>query len=163
LATTRERNRIAREIHDSLGHFLTSATMQLEAARADLSGRDERIARVQQLLRDGLTELRSSVSLLREGATMPRPFQEAIEGLVDESNAAGLPTQLTTLGASRPLPATVGFTLYRIAQEALTNVRRHARATKVSVSLDYANDRVKLGVVDDGIGVGDPPGSGSGL
>lgn len=158
LATARERNRIAREIHDSLGHYLTVANVQVEAARASADGRDERLARVQQLLRDGLAELRSSVSLLREEA--PLPFAQALDGLVAECNATGLFAALNTRGEVRPLPAEVSFTLFRAAQEALTNVRRHARARSVNVLLQYTEARVTLDVHDDGIGGAAAPGNG---
>ncbi|MBL8956110.1 MAG: sensor histidine kinase [Myxococcaceae bacterium] len=160
LATHRERSRIAREIHDSLGHYLTIANVQLEAARATADGRDARLEKVQQLLRDGLAELRSSVSLLREGASDVKPFAQALDGLVAECNATGLAADLVTEGAARPLPVEIGFTLFRAAQEALTNVRRHARAKKVSVQLQYAAARVKLRVRDDGVGGTPKPGNG---
>lgn len=160
LATIRERNRIAREIHDSLGHYLTVANVQLEAARGSAEGRDERMAKVQQLLRDGLTELRSSVSLLREGASEVKPFAQALDGLVAECNATGLSADLTTEGNARALPTEVGFTLFRAAQEALTNVRRHSRAKRVTVQLHYADARVKLRVLDDGVGGSPTPGNG---
>lgn len=153
LATSRERNRIAREIHDSLGHFLTVANVQLEAARTVPEGRDERLQRVQQLLKDGLGELRRSVSILREGPTLP-PFTEAIAELVAECNDTGLVAELTTHGTQRPVPGSIGFTLYRATQEALTNVRKHAQAKKVAVALDYRPGSVALRVVDDGVGVG---------
>jgi signal transduction histidine kinase len=163
LATTRERNRIARELHDSLGHYLTIANVQLEAARSVAEGRDARLAAVQQLLHDGLGELRLSVSMLREASSARLPFAQAINELVAESNATGLPTDLTTSGVIRPLPGAIGFALYRVTQEALTNVRRHARATKTVVHLDYQPERVRLSVVDDGVGVSSAPRAGSGL
>jgi signal transduction histidine kinase len=163
LATTRERNRIARELHDSLGHYLTIANVQLEAARSIAEGRDERLAAVQQLLHDGLGELRLSVSMLRETSSARLPFAQAISELVAESNATGLPADLTTSGEVRPLPGAIGFALYRVTQEALTNVRRHARATKTVVHLDYQPERVRLSVVDDGVGLGGALPVGSGL
>ncbi len=161
LATIRERTRIAREMHDTLGHCLTVASVQVEAARMSLDGREARLVRVQHLLRDGLTELRSAVSVLREGAEGTRPFAEALDGLVAECNATGLPAGLTTHGEVRALPPVVGFTLYRAAQEALTNVRRHAQASKVDVQLHYSPAHVRLRVLDDG--VGGTPRNGHGL
>ncbi len=133
LATTKERNRIAREVHDSLGHYLTVASMQLEAARTSSSGDEAaraRLDRVQELLREGLGELRRSVSMLRVTPSSPQAFAHAIAELVRESTASGLATTWTTEGEPRPLPGAVGFTLYRAAQEALTNARRHARARR---------------------------------
>jgi signal transduction histidine kinase len=163
LATTRERNRIARELHDSLGHYLTIANVQLEAARSVAEGRDERLAEVQQLLRKGLGELRLSVSVLREASSERLPFTQAIAELVSETSTTGLAVELTTAGLGRPLPGAIGFALYRVAQEALTNVRRHARATKAIVHLDYQPGRVTLSVVDNGVGPGHLPPLGSGL
>jgi signal transduction histidine kinase len=163
LATTRERDRIAREIHDSLGHYLTVANVQLEAARSSAEGRDQRLSAVQQLLRDGLRELRLSVSMLREPSIARPPFAQAIAELVAETNATGLHADLTTSGSVRPLPGAIGFALYRATEEALTNVRRHARATKASVHLDYQPHQVRLSVVDDGVGPGDLPPVGLGL
>jgi signal transduction histidine kinase len=163
LAITRERNRIARELHDSVGHYLTIASVQLEAARAVAEGRDERLTAVQQLLRDGLGEIRLAVSVLREASSARLPFAQAIAELVAESNATGLPADLTTEGVVRPLPGAVGFALYRVTQEALTNVRRHARATKVEIHLDYLPQGIRLSVTDDGIGPASMPPVGSGL
>ena len=163
LATTRERNRIAREIHDSLGHYLTAANVQLEAARGTTEGREERLDRVQSLLRDGLGELRRSVSMLREALPTPQPFTQAIGELVDECRASGLMAELSTTGAPRPLPGAIGFTLYRATQEALTNVQRHARAKRVAVDVDYLAEKVKLSVRDDGVGAPAGVTSGNGL
>ncbi len=152
LATARERNRLARELHDSLGHCLTIVSVQLEAARATKGGDDERLARIQQVVRNGLAELRSAVTLLREGPA--RPLPAALEGLVAECDAAGLPVTLQITGARRPLIPEVELTLFRAAQEALTNVQRHARASGVGVSLAYDLASVKLAVADDGVGSG---------
>ncbi len=159
LATTRERNRLARELHDSLGHALTAAHMQLEAVRAVRD--DARLVTTQQLLKQGLTELRSTVSMLRDE---PRPpLAEALTQLVAECNAAGQVVELKTQGASRPVPPEVGFTLFRAAQEALTNVRRHAKAGRAEVSLSWQQEVVKLAVVDDGVGPASETVPGNGL
>ena len=157
LAATRERNRIAREIHDSVGHYLTVANVQLEAARATEAGRDERLARVQELLREGLGQLRESVSMLREAIPTQQPFANALEELVNASRQNGLEVALHVRGAPRPLAGAVGFTLFRATQEALTNAQRHAAARKIDVALEYAPESVRLEVKDDGRG---PPASG---
>ncbi|MFT3709911.1 MAG: sensor histidine kinase [Archangium sp.] len=149
LATARERNRVARELHDSLGHCLTIANVQLEAARAQGPGaQEERLMKAQQVLRDGLAELRNAVTLLREGP--PRPLHEALEGLVADTNSAGLPAALELVGDRRALGHGLDLVLYRVAQEALTNARKHARASKVNVSLAFERARVLLAVTDDG-------------
>jgi signal transduction histidine kinase len=163
LATARERNRIAREIHDSVGHYLTVANVQLEAARAMETGRDERLARVQGLLKEGLGQLRESVSMLRETMPSERPFATALQELVSASSSSGLAVELRVLGPPRPLPGAVGFTLFRATQEALTNAQRHAGARRIDVALEYAQAQVRLEVHDDGRGLpagGLQPGNG---
>ena len=139
LATTRERNRIAREIHDSVGHYLTVVNVQIEAARATHS--PEHLDRAQELARQGLAELRRSVAMLR--ANEQRPLVIALKELVDE---------LVVEGTPRPLTPAVEFTLFRAAQEAITNVARHANATKSTCTLRYGDSDVALVVADDGVG-----------
>lgn len=158
LAATRERNRIAREIHDSVGHYLTVANVQLEAARATETGRLERIERAQGLLRDGLVELRRSVSMLRETLPTAQPFAQAIEELV-----AGNSAELRITGTKRLLSGAVGFALYRAAQEGLTNAQRHAAAQRIAVHVEYGDDVVRLEVRDDGRGPSAESSGGTGL
>lgn len=156
LATTRERNRIARDIHDSVGHYLTVVHVQLEAARAtvttDPAASSECLARAQDFAREGLTELRRSVSMLRGGAVEQRPFGVALGELVDDCRGHGLETVLEVHGTPRPLTPAIEFTLYRAAQEALTNVARHAHATRARCTLRYGEREVVLAVSDDGVG-----------
>ena len=165
LATIQERNRIAREIHDGLGHTLTVASMQLEAVRARPEDAPARLERVQHILREGLGELRRSVSMLRGGPSTPQAFARAIEELVAEHEGSELQVELVTEGTPRPLPGALGFALYRAAQEALTNVRRHAGARAAEVRLAYRTGSVALMVSDDGVGAAElVPGHGlSGL
>lgn len=157
LATTQERNRLAREIHDSLGHYLTVINVQLEAARAvagsDLPRALAALDKAQSLAREGLGDVRRSVAALRASATEERPLPAALEALAAEAQAAGLVTHVTVDGIVRPLPPPTELTLYRAAQEALTNVRKHARASRVDVRLVYGPDgRVRLSVRDNGVG-----------
>jgi len=166
LAKTKERNRIARDIHDGLGHYLTVVHVQLEAAHA-LLARDPRAARqallkAQEMTREGLAEVRRSVALLR-GSGPQRQLVTAIEKLAGECSADGIETALKVSGTPRPLPEPVEITVYRAAQEALTNVRRHARASHLSIELAFSrNNGVRLRVEDDGIGA-DGVGQGFGL
>ena len=161
LATMQERQRIAREIHDGLGHFLTSAHVRLEvvrgALRSDRSLVGEHLERAQQLIREGLGELRRSVAVLRASSSADRPFAAALEALVEELAAAGIATDFRIVGDLRPLRAALEFALYRAAQEALNNVRRHSRATVASLILSFRQDAVELSVVDDGVGMLEPP------
>jgi len=156
LAATRERNRIARDIHDSVGHYLTVVNVQIEAARSIIAARpaaaDECLVRAQELARDGLAELRRSVSMLRAGPLEQRPFGVALVELVDDSRRAGLDATLAIEGAARALAPALEFALYRAAQEALTNVQRHARATVARCTLAYGERAVRLRIEDDGVG-----------
>jgi signal transduction histidine kinase len=157
LATTRERNRLARDIHDGLGHHLTVVGMQVQAARAVLPTDPERadgvLAAAQHQVSEALAEVRRSVAALRGPRALP-PLAASLAALAEESSAAGLPTELEVAGAERTLPPAVEEPLFRAAQEGLTNVRKHAGATRARLLLDY-DDRgtVRLEVVDDGAGV----------
>jgi signal transduction histidine kinase len=157
LATTQERNRLAREIHDGLGHYLTAISMQLQAARAVWSNNPARSAdalgKAQTLTREALADVRRSVAALRASPTEDRPLPEALAPLVDESRAAGIRTELVVNGAARDLSPQARLALYRAAQEGLTNVHKHARASRVDLVLDYGDaSSVRLTVRDDGVG-----------
>jgi signal transduction histidine kinase len=163
LARAEERNRIAREIHDGLGHCLTVVHIQLEAARsyrtADPARSLAALDRAQHATHEGLGEIRRSVAMLRGSAPVRPPLLEVLGALVDESTAAGIATRLCVEGAPRRLPEPIEFTLYRAAQEALTNARRHARASRITVALGFADPAtVRLRVEDDGVGASDPSG-----
>jgi signal transduction histidine kinase len=167
LATTTERNRIAREIHDTLGHSLTIVHVQLDAARvlfeSDPPGALAAVERAQRLTHEGLEEVRRSVSMLRGATLAGRTLLAALEKLVGDSCAAGLEARLEVAGAPRRLSAATEFTLYRAAQEALTNAQRHARASSVVASLDFgAAQGVALAIEDDGLGA-ERAGGGYGL
>lgn len=157
LAVTKERNRLAREIHDSLGHYLTVVNVQIGAAQAIFSQDSKRaldhLSKAQTLTQEGLAEVRRSVAALRASPTESRPLPEALEKLVEQWNATGLSTSLTVVGKLRGLSPQADLTLYRAAQEALTNVSKHASATEVDLTLDYGNaESVLLAVQDDGVG-----------
>jgi signal transduction histidine kinase len=164
LATTRERNRVAREIHDGVGHYLTVVKTQLDAAAAILPGQPgparESILKAAKLTGDALDDVRRSVGTLRTDAARP-PLPESLRTLVQE---AGLPVTLRLAGAARPLAAGVEHALFRSAQEGLTNIRKHAGATAAELSLDFtAADRVILTVTDNGRGAAGTTASGFGL
>jgi signal transduction histidine kinase len=166
LATAQERNRVARDIHDGLGHSLTVVQMQVKAARAvlpaDPAKADEVLAKAQQQSEEALGAVRRSVGALREPrATGPLP--EALNTLAEEASAAGVPTRLDVSGTERPLPDEAREALYRAAQEGLTNVRKHARASRADLLLDYGETAVRVAVRDDGVGTGDGRSPGFGL
>jgi signal transduction histidine kinase len=157
LAATRERNRLAREIHDGLGHCLTVVHVQLEAARTTLSRDPDRadsaIEKAQSMNHLALQEVRRSVSALRSSPLQGRPLEQALKQLVAENSAAGLGAELAIQGDARELTPPAASALYRAAQEGLTNARKHARPQLVRVTLDYRGaDRVCLTVADDGQG-----------
>jgi len=163
LATTKERNRVAREIHDSLGHYLTVINVQLEAAQLLVPADPERamtaLRKAQSLAQEGLADVRRSVAALRAAPTGSRPLPEAVAELVQETRAAGIVANLDVRGQPRELAPQAELTLYRAAQEALTNVRKHARASRADLTLDYGNgDRVRLVVEDNGVGAAEPNG-----
>lgn len=157
LATTKERNRLAREIHDSLGHYLTVVNVQIGAAQAILEqdrprARDH-LSKAQALTQEGLAEVRHSVAALRASPTESRPLPEALAKLAEQWIAAGLRANFAVAGTIRPLTPQATLTLYRAAQEALTNVGKHAHATRVDLLLDFNNEAVvRLRVKDDGVG-----------
>jgi signal transduction histidine kinase len=167
LATTRERNRLAREIHDNVGHYLTIVNMQIEAALAVMETDSEQakhsLHRAQQLTKEGLTEIRNSVAQLRTTPTSIRPLHEAIAKLVEEHSGSGLQVDYHLEGQIRPCSAQIELTLYRTVQEALTNVRKHAQAKNARILLDYRNPQaVQMSIEDDGIGAA-PSKAGFGL
>jgi signal transduction histidine kinase len=164
LATTRERNRVAREIHDGVGHYLTVVKTQLDAAVALLPEQPERareaVTTAAKLTGDALDDVRRSVGALRTDAKRP-PLPDALRALMQESR---LPVTVRIEGAVRSLPSAIEHALYRAAQEGLTNIRKHATATAAEIALDFrAEDRVSLAVLDNGRGINGGAGSGFGL
>ncbi|GAB4052857.1 hypothetical protein GCM10028775_36070 [Catellatospora paridis] len=157
LAVAQERNRVARDIHDGLGHSLTVVQMQVKAARAVLGTdpvrADAVLAKAQVQAEEALAEVRRSVGAMRE--PRPRaPLAEALRELAEQASASGVPTSLDITGQARPLMTAAQESLYRAAQEGLTNVRKHARATRAELVLDYTRPAaVRLEVRDDGAGI----------
>jgi len=157
LATIQERARLAREVHDSLGHHLTAIHVHLEAALALRDSQPalaaEALAHARALTQEGLSEVRRSVAALRAAPVEDRPLLAALTDLVDECRRAGVAADLQVIGERRPLPTPVKAALYRAAQEGLTNARKHSQARRVEVRLDYRDPaRVRLAVQDDGVG-----------
>jgi signal transduction histidine kinase len=160
LATAQERNRVARDIHDGLGHSLTVVQMQVKAARAvlptDTAKADAVLAKAQEQAEAALADVRRSVRALREPRSIP--LQDALHALAEETSAAGIPTEFAVSGEQRTLPDDTREALFRAAQEGLTNVRKHANATRVDLVLDYTDAGVRLDVRDDGTGTEEPSG-----
>lgn len=157
LAAERERNHIAREIHDGLGHYFTGIGAQLQATQVLLDVKRERalnaLGKAQRLADEGLDEVRRSISTLRENPLGTRPVHEALANLLDTAKVAGLATQFDLYGTARPLQDDVALTLYRIAQEAISNTLKHAQALSIHIMLDYRlANHVTLTILDDGQG-----------
>lgn len=156
LAAANERNRLAREIHDTLGHYLTVIHVQLEAARAVIGNDPDRgllaMSRAQTLAKDGLAAVRQSVKALREDSRV-EGIAEQLASLVEAVRDESFTASFSTSGTPRPVSAAVALALHRTALEALTNVRRHASASHVEMTLVFeADGRVHLRVNDDGQG-----------
>ncbi len=156
LAVANERNRLAREIHDSLGHYLTVINVQLEAASQvfehDPLKAVAAVRKAQSLAQEGLTDIRRSVAALRSAPLDNQPLPKAIEDLVAELQASGIVTQFHLEGDLLDLSPQVELTLYRAAQEALNNVRKHAHASRADVVLTAMPDRLRIVVSDNGVG-----------
>jgi signal transduction histidine kinase len=156
-AVAQERIRIARELHDVLAHNVSLMVVQAGAMGERMGSSHELRATCDALADTGrttLSELRRLLGLLRpdEGAGLaPQPGAGALDTLVTRTRAAGLDARLDVRGAPRALPAGVSLSAYRIVQEALTNVIRHASATTVRVSVTYSAHELELLVVDDGV------------
>jgi signal transduction histidine kinase len=164
-AALAERSRIAREIHDVLAHSLAALTVQLEAADALLTeGRIEQahgyVVKARRIAREGMVETRRAITALRED--LP-PLPALLESLVENYRAdVGASAVATVLGKPRPLSAETALTVYRTAQESLTNVRKHAPGAPVQVTLAFEPEQTRLTVVNGPSRGGPSPLAGSG-
>lgn len=151
-----ERQRMAREIHDTLAQGLTGIITQLEAARQaanDPSAWRRHLDNASTLARESLREARRSVQALRTEALDTARLPEVLAELARRwAEVHGVAAEVTTTGEPRPLHPEVEMTLLRTAQEALTNVAKHAGASRVGLTLSYMEDVVALDVRDDGAG-----------
>ena len=156
LGMAEERNRLAREIHDTLAQSLLTLTFQLRAARGMIAAEPERasteLVDAEATARAALEEARRSVWNLGPAALESGSLVEALQGETDPRRAK-LPCRLIVSGATRPLDADTQLALLRVAQEAIANARKHAAATRVEVRLDFGEHGVTLSVADDGRGV----------
>lgn len=150
-----ERLRIARELHDSLTHSISVVNVQAGVAAHLARKRGEEVSpallAIQEASADAARELRAALDVLRRDESNGTGL-DRLPRLVEHASSAGVPTTLTITGAPRPLPADVDRAAYRIVQEALTNVTRHAGAAQASIRLDYAPATLTLQVDDDGCG-----------
>jgi signal transduction histidine kinase len=154
-----ERVRIARELHDVVAHNVSLMVVQAQAlvATGPHDSQHEALGHVADLGREALSEMHRMLGVLRlqnGGAPdfEPQPGVRELPTLIERTRQAGLTTTLSVQGPVRELPAAVDLSVYRIVQEALTNVIRHAHATQTTVTLGYAPDALEVTVLDDGTG-----------
>ncbi|MGH7999313.1 MAG: sensor histidine kinase [Brasilonema sp.] len=155
-ATLQERNRIAREIHDALGHLLTAQSIQLENALLFLSSNLDKarsfLEEAKQLGSSALREVRQSVATLRRDPLHGKSLESSLALLLADFQRQTNITPDCTLSLPRPLPAEVSTTIYRIVQEALTNISKHSAATQVKINLHTTADFLYLHLYDNGKG-----------
>jgi signal transduction histidine kinase len=155
-ATLEERNRLAREIHDTLAQGLAGIIVQLgatqRAMRAAPDEAPEHLDLAHRMARESLAEARRSVWNLRAAALERGDLADALRGVVERQARDGLEATFVQSGEARPLAPEVESALLRVGQEALANVVKHANARRVAVSLAYTPDAVHLSVHDDGEG-----------
>ncbi|MFD5326566.1 sensor histidine kinase [Streptomyces sp. NPDC127092] len=149
-----ERLHIARELHDSLTHQISVIKVQSEVAVHVARRRGERVPEallaIQEAGREASRELRATLEALRDDGTAPPRGLADVPELVERAGRTGLEATLTIEGERHDVPAAVGRTAYRIVQESLTNIVRHAAATTASVRIDYRPDALALRIDDDG-------------
>ncbi len=171
-----ERLRIARDLHDTLGHHVSPINVQAGVALYLIDDDPDQpraaLSAIKQSSRDLLGEMRSTLGVLRGVDEQPPRHPMAglarVDDLIADNQVAGLPVTADVRGVPRELPPSVDQAAYRIVQESLTNIRRHASTTLATVTLQYRDDGLIVYVDDDGTGLaGHPPprpvGGGTGL
>jgi signal transduction histidine kinase len=155
---TDERLRIARELHDVLGHHLALINVQAGAAlhRRDPGQAEEALGTIKDASKTALQELRATLGMLRQA----EPSLSRVAELAESVGASGLTVRTEIDGVARDLPPDVEHAAFRVVQEALTNVAKHAGAKTVVVRLGYGADALSVQVDDDGRGGDAPPGTG---
>jgi signal transduction histidine kinase len=154
--STEERLRIARELHDIIGHSLGTIAVQAGVGRHLMANEPEKAAEaldsIARVSRNSLDEVRAVVAALREddAAYHPTPGLADLPDLVETIRSTGLTVDLTLPNDLEAIPRQTGAAVYRIAREALTNVVRHAHASAASVQVDHHDGRVEVAVRDDG-------------
>jgi signal transduction histidine kinase len=170
-AVAEERSRIARELHDVIGHSVSVMTVQASAVRRLMrpDQAKERVAleTVESTGREALAEMRRMVGVLRSADDDPNlappPTLDQLDQLVEHFRQAGLDVALESEGETVPLPPGLDLTAYRLVQEALTNTLKHAHATRAVVRFNYQQDSLLLSVSDNGLGAAGDAQPGTGL
>jgi signal transduction histidine kinase len=171
-AVAEERTRIARELHDVVAHSISVVAVQTQAVRRRLDPALRReiddLRAVEETTRQAMAEMRRLFGVLRAGderaSLVPQPGLDQLDRLIGETSAAGVPVSLAVEGRRPPLPPGLDLAAYRIVQEALTNVRKHASGGRVDVRLRFGEHDLDLAVDDTGGRPADgPDGDGHGL
>ena len=172
-AAANERVRIARELHDVVAHHMSVISLQAGVSRylldADPAAARTALATVEDASHEALSEMRRLLELLRpedEDAEVryePQPGLAELDGLVERTRAAGVPVKLAVSGRIRSLPSGPDLCAYRVVQESLTNVIKHAGPANVDIDLDYGENTLTLRVLDDGPGQSPAGAAGHGL
>jgi signal transduction histidine kinase len=169
-AVAEERTRIARELHDEVAHAMSVIAVQADAAEGALARDPALVQRplvaIRDTARDALADMRRVVGALRDSdaaVLAPEPGLARIGALVEQARAGGLQVDVRVEGDPVPLPPTLDLAAYRVVQEGLTNVRKHAAATRAEIAIRYEPDRISIAVDDDGDGSGVGGGTGRGL
>ncbi|HEV2029027.1 MAG TPA: histidine kinase [Candidatus Dormibacteraeota bacterium] len=168
-AVEEERLRIARELHDVVAHNVSVMAIQAGAARVSGEGTKEALLSIESTARDTLAELNRLLGVLRKDpaapARSPQPGLDQVEGLLDTARESGVDASLKVTGETRTLPAALDLSAYRIVQEAITNVLKHANASRLEVTIGYEPDALVLAISDNGGGAArtTEPSNGHGL
>ncbi|MFL5952570.1 MAG: sensor histidine kinase [Gaiellaceae bacterium] len=168
-AIVEERSRLARELHDIVSHNLSVVVLQAGGARAQGDvGSAVALEKIERSGREALVEMRRLLGVLRESSDdpavpPPQPGLAELNALADRVRAAGLPVELTVTGDRAELPPAVQLSIYRIAQEALTNVLKHAGPATARVRIAWTAEEATVVVSDDGRATSNGTGSGQGL
>lgn len=168
LTQTQERNRFAREIHDGLGHYLTTINMQINAANALIKNEPvkaaEMLEKAKRLITDALVDVRDSVYALREESPELEDLPERISQLVEGARTPGWDIDLNVKGKPYPLTPKAHLTIYRAAQETINNAKKYSKASKIVLNLDYTDrDTFKFSTVDNGVGADEEMTTGYGI
>lgn len=160
LAIVKERNRMTRDVHDTLGHTMTLVLTALEVSQISLRARTDKdlemtkqyLADAAQITRKGITELRNSIRGLALEKITTHNLRSALEKLVSDFQISGIVVDFSFAGSEFSLEPVHAEVIYRICQESLTNSYRHGKATEVSIILRIDDDRMKLYIYDNGCG-----------
>jgi signal transduction histidine kinase len=170
-AVVEERARIAQELHDVVAQDVSAVLVQAEAAEELLNDHPDRaresLQTIQRMSREALGEMRHMLGMMRDGDTeerpAPQPTLDQLPDLIERHEALGLPAELRVEGTPRPLPPGLEVSAYRVVQESLANVRKHAGGVPACVTVTFEADSLELEIADDGGDVAAGQGGGHGL